>query len=418
MPPPTYTSPLSSQGKNGFNFDKNAFMSQLSGMGLGNAMQNFGGGYSQTPNYALNIGNYNDSAVQSIASMLPSGKPTFQHQGMGTFQQQPMQGPSVQQMWGGMLRDLNVRDQLNKQNFERQQNAADMFLNKSNAVAEATKNAATPMFDKAYAFQQQGQQQAAKDFDLFQKQLADADKAMQSTQNQVGQIYNQALGQVGQGIDRVASDAAAAIAQRKASDMDQIMGEIGGFAGTEAQIQEAARQKASGYDRDLFGTMAGIQANAAQQRSAVLQGKAGTFASLGSSLAGMKQSSAKMGFDAAANKNQWNEFGANIAMAHGKLQQDVANNYAQLSNMGYAQYAQMIQQNPVLGVTITPTLLAMSEAAQSYGNQNLARISPISISGGGQPGSNFSYDYGSGQRFVNPTDVFGGPQQRQNVNFI
>jgi hypothetical protein len=83
-------------------------------------------------------------------------------------------------------------------------------------------------------------------------------------------------------------------------------------------------------------------------------------------------------------------------MANAKFQADAANNYAQLTAMNYKGYADMIQRNPVLGVTITPTLLAMAQAAERYGGLP-ERIAPRSVSFGPTMSSAATYNYGEGR---------------------
>lgn len=374
--------------------------SKPSGMSSSSASQPFGG----MPSF--DFGQWSKMlsgpVQQSISPFLPTGESQWRPLGAGGFQQMPSMGPNLQQMWGGMLTDLGTRADLQQQNFQRQQQAANMFLNETQAAAKAALTAANPMFDKAYAFQKAGADQAKIDAAAFRKQLEDADKAMAATQNRVAGLYGQALGQVGQGIDRVASDAAAAIQRRKAADVDQIMGEMGGFAGTESQVQEAARRQASEYNRDLFGTVSNLQAGAAQARANVLQAQAGAMSQLGSTIGSMKQRGAEMMFDVAKNANAWNEFGANISMAHGKLAQDVADNYTRMQQMNLGTYAQLVASNPITGVTITPTLLAMAEAADKYGGRNLQHDFPnmiFSPAGYRSAGPSYRYEFPQGSPF-------------------
>jgi hypothetical protein len=198
---------------------------------------------------------------------------------------------------------------------------------------------------------------------------------MAADKSEVGKIFDTAVSQIGTNVDKVASTAAEAIARKKASDVDTIRAQMGEFAGTEAQIQEAARQRAADYDRDLFSTISGLQYKSEADKSAALQNKGQIFAQLATSTANLGGQFAQMEFGAGESRNKWNEFGANIAMANAKLQADVANNYAQLTQMNYKGYADMIQRNPVLGVTLTPTLLAMAQAAERYAQPG-ERIAP------------------------------------------
>lgn len=401
---PANFTPSSPSG--GFNYNWDSFLSGLGGAGMANVSQTFGHGGSSTPNYSLAPGKVNYSSMD-IKDLLPSMTPQWEYKGGGKIQQKDVKGPDISQMFKGMAHDLMLQDQLNKVNFDRNQQAADMYLNKTMAAAEATKTASQPVWDKAYAFQQAGADQAAKDYTQFDKNLKAAAASMERTQNQVGGIYNQALSQVGEGMDRVASDAAAAINYKKKADMDLIRGGMGEFSGTEAQIDEAARRQGSSYDRDLFGTMANLQAQTSQQKAAILQNKGQVFASLGTSLAGMKQSSAQMLNSAAENKNQFNIFGAQIAMANAQVTQDVEKNFAQLTHLGYGTYAGVVKENPRLGVTLSSTLMAMAEAANKWGGINKQMYSPEETmygSGLGNMNTTPVYKYSNGQVL---TDQFG-----------
>lgn len=329
--------------------------------------------------------------MPNIQQFLPSFEPTYSPIGLGAFQQNPFQGPSVPQMWGGMLSDYALANQLNQANFARNQQAADMFLGASNQAVGSILPNTVPFMQTAFGFQQQGQQQAAQDYERYLGDVQRARDEMAATQARTEQAYNQALEQAGQGYTQVASDMAQAIAQRRAADEAQIMGEIGSFAGTEGQLEEAKRQRASSYDREMFGTLAGLQAQTSKEKSDIMQRKGDVFANLGTAMSNLSANLAKTTFDVGERRNAWNEFGANLGQASAQLMASVSSNVAELTQRGYGQYASMIQNNPILGVMMTPTLLAMADAARVYGGPGQT-IMPQGGYGLGGP------IYGSGQR--------------------
>lgn len=390
----------------GFNYD--AFLNGMPGMSGGQGQHP---GYTMGPTWSLQSPSVQGSVMQDMKGFMPNYNPSWDYLGGGVFQQQNLSGPSAQQMWGGMLHDLQLQDQLNKENWARNQAASDMFLQQSMAAANAAQGAGQAQWDKAAQFQQQGSQQAQKDFERLQGQLKAAQDKMAADKAEVGSIFDKAVSTIGTGADRVASDAAAAIQRRKESDVDQIRAQMGEFTGTEAQIDEAARRRASDYDRDLFGTISNLQYKSEADKAAALQNKGQIFAQLANSTASLGGQFAQMEFGAGESRNKWNEFGANIAMANAKFQADAAQAHAQLTSMNYKSFADMVYRNPVLGVTIAPTLIAMAQAAERYGGGG-GRIAPTfqREAPAGSPGPMSSYNYGLGR------EAFGGMDLQQMLD--
>jgi hypothetical protein len=306
--------------------------------------------------------------MPNIQQFLPSFEPTYRPMGFGAFQQNPFTGPDITQVWGGMLSDYALANQLNQANFARNQQAADMFLGASNqAVGNILPNT-VPFLQTAFGFQQQGQQQAGQDYQRYLDDVARTRQEMAAVQQRVGAEYDRALEQAGQGYTQVASDMAQAIARRKAADEEQIMGEVGSFLGTEGQLEEAKRQRGSSYDREMFGTLAGLQAQSSKEKADIMQRKGDVFASLGTAMSNLSATLDKTTFDVGERRNAWNEFGANLGQASAQLMGQLSSTVAQLTQAGYGQYAEFIGKNPILGVSITPTLLTMLNAAQTYQN--------------------------------------------------
>jgi hypothetical protein len=329
--------------------------------------------------------------MPNIQQFMPEFEPTYRPMGLGAFQRNPFQGPSVPQMFGGMVSDYNLANQLNQANFARNQQAADMFLAASNQATGNILSNAVPALQTAFGFQQQGQQQAGQDYQRYLDDVARTRQEMADVQQRVGAEYDRALEQAGQGYTAVASDMAQAIARRKAADEEQMMGEIGSFLGTEGQLEEAKRQRASSYDREMFGTLAGIQAQTSKEKSDIMQRKGDVFANLGTAMSNLSASLAKTTFDVGERRNSWNEFGAQLGQASAQLMGSLSTTVAELNQRGYSQYASMIQNNPVMGVMMTPTLMAMADAARVYGGPGEV----IYPQGGYGLGGGI---YGSGQR--------------------
>ena len=326
--------------------------------------------------------------MPNVQQFLPSFEPTYRPMGFGAFQQNPFTGPSVPQMFGGMISDYTLANQLNQANFARNQQAADMFLGASNQATGNILPNTVPFLQTAFGFQQQGQQQAGQDYQRYLDDVSRTRQEMAGVQQRVGAEYDRALEQAGQGYTQVASDMAQAIARRKAADEEQIMGEIGSFLGTEGQLEEAKRQRSSSYDRDMFGTLAGLQAQSSKEKADIMQRKGDVFASLGTAMSNLSATLDKTTFDVGERRNAWNEFGANLGQASAQLMGNLSSTVAELTQRGYGQYAGMIQNNPVLGVMLTPMLLGMADAARVYGGGNLpyipgdARVRPVMGSDG------------------------------------
>ena len=320
--------------------------------------------------------------MPNIQAFLPSFEPTYRPMGFGAFQQNPFTGPDVPQMWGGMISDYALANQLNRANFARNQQAADMFLGASNQATGNILYNTVPFMQTAFGFQQQGQEQAGQDYQRYLDDVARTRQEMADVQQRVGAEYDRALEQTGQGYTQVASDMAQAIARRKAADEEQIMGEVGSFLGTEGQLEEAKRQRSSSYDRDMFGTLAGLQAQSSKEKADIMQRKGDVFASLGTAMSNLSATLDKTTFDVGERRNAWNEFGANLGMASAQLMGNLSSTVAELTQRGYGQYASMIQNNPLLGVMVTPMLLGMADAARVYGGQGQSII-PTSYGLGG-----------------------------------
>jgi len=113
-----------------------------------------------------------------------------------------------------------------------------------------------------------------------------------------------------------------------------------------------------------------IQNQANQMQSQMLAGKGNLAAQLSGASASYKAMAAQAGFGAAQSRNEFNKMGSQIAMGNAAFQ--FQNNEAFMGaamNIGKS-YADMIKNNPVMGVAVMPTLMAMGELSKQYGLDN------------------------------------------------
>lgn len=323
----------------------------------------------------------------------------YEYSGGGAFRPVGIPGaPSLEQHQNAIMQDFLTQQRVGQESWNRNQQVADMFLGGTQAAANRfidPRLSGESYFDQAMKFQEAGALQSKQAEDRLNQQMAAAQQKYVQDQMTAQGIYNKAIGTVQEGTDKVASDMAQAIARRKAADVDQIMGEMGAFPGTEAQTQEAARQKASSYDRELFGTVANIQQQAARDAAQLEAAKGNLFGSMANTGAQLAQSSAQLGFGAAQARNAWNESSSQIALAHGQFMQNANNAFNQATQMNLGSYANLIRSNPVFGILAEPTMFALSEAAKAYGRPG-QMILPTSEGRDAFTGAP-SYTYGSNQ---------------------
>lgn len=327
-------------------------------------------------------------------------KPQYEYSGGGAYRPVGIPGaPSLEQHQQAIMQDFLTQQRVGQESWNRNEQVANMFLTGSQAAANRfidPRLSGESYFDQAMKFQEAGAAQAAEAQSRLDQQMAAAQSKYAQDQATAQGIYNKAISTVQQGTDKVASDMAQAIARRKAADVDQIMGEMGAFPGTEAQTQEAARQRASSYDRELFGTVANIQQQASRDAAQLEAAKGNLFNSMANTAAQLAQSSAQLGFGAAQARNAWNESSSQLALAHGQFMQNANNAYNQATQAGLGVYANFIRSNPVFGILAEPTMFALSEAAKAYGRPG-QMILPTSEGRDAFSGAP-SYTYGTGQR--------------------
>lgn len=286
--------------------------------------------------------------------------------------------PQMDHFMGGLMHDLYMRDNLNKVNYKENKNAANMFLETSNKAAnnfQDPNSSGQRFFDQAQEFSQAGLRDSQKAEDRLNSQLTAAGKSQEAAHKNALGMYDKAIAQSSQGTDQIAS-AMSAAAQRKGADQQaQIANEMSGaLPGTESQLQDAARTNQRNMNEAVFSGVSAIQDRANQFQATLFSGKAQLAGSLADASAQFQSQSAQIGFNANQSKNKWNELSATIAQNNAGFQ--LQNNQAFMNavqSIGI-NYADMIRQNPIMGVTVMPTLMAMGELSEQYGNQGIQSI--------------------------------------------
>lgn len=317
----------------------------------------------------------NSYSVGGGQGMFPNDQKTMTGAGMGNMRQQGLQGmPTMKQWQGGLMNDLNLQDSLNKTNFDRNEKAANMFLSMGKEgmsnFKDSTKNGQA-FFDEAKNFQQKGYNEAGIAGDKLNAQLAAADKKQDRDNQQALGMYSQGISKVGEGTDKIASAMAAAAARKGADQNDEIANRYAGaFPGSEGQLEDAYRNSTRDVNEIVFGGVSQLQNQANQLQAQMMAGKGTLAAQLAGTSANYKAMAAQAGFGAAQSKNEFNKLGSQIAMGNAAFQ--FQNNEAFMGaamNIGRG-YADMIKNNPVMGVAVMPTLMAMGELSKMYGSDN------------------------------------------------
>ena len=317
----------------------------------------------------------NSYSVGGGQGMFPNAQKTMTDAGSGFMRQKGLQGmPSMEQWQGGLMHDLNLQNELNKTNFDRNEKAANMFLNMGKEgisnFQDSTKNGQA-FFDEARNFQQKGYKEAGIAGDKLNDQLSAAGKKQDRDHQQALGMYSQGIAKVGEGTDKISSAMAAAAARRSSDQSDQIANQYAGaLPGSESQLEDAYRSNRRDLNETVFSGVSQLQNQANQMQAQMLAGK-GTLASqLASSSASFKAAAAQAGYSAAQNQNEFNKMGAEIAMGNAAFQFQLNTAFmAAVDNVGRG-YGDMINRNPVMGVAVMPTLMAMGELGKMYGFDN------------------------------------------------
>jgi len=282
--------------------------------------------------------------------------------------------PSMEQWQGGLMHDLNLQNDLNKTNFDRNEKAANMFLSMGKEgmsnFKDSTKNGQA-FFDEARNFQQKGYKEAGIAGDKLNDQLSAAGKKQERDQQQALGMYDQGINKVGEGTDKIASAMAAAAARKGADQNDQIANQYAGaLPGSEGQLEDAYRNSTRDVNEIVFGGVSQLQNQANQMQAQMMAGKGSLASQLASSSASFKAAAAQAGYSAAKDQFEFNKMGAEIAMGNAAFQFQLNTAFMNaVDNIGKG-YADMINRNPVMGVAVMPTLMAMGELGKMYGFDN------------------------------------------------
>lgn len=332
-----------------------------------------GRGPKTTTNNSYSIGNGQ--------GMFPSSAPTYSSVGTGGMRQSNQAGmPSMNQWQGGLMHDLNLQNDLNRTNFDRNEKAANMFLGLGQEGLNNFKDSAKSgqkFFDEAKSFQERGYKEAGIAGDKLNKQLETAGKQQDRDQQAALGMYSQGIGKVAEGTDKISSAMANAAARRSSDQGDQISNQYAGaFPGSESQLEDAYRSNRRDLNETVFSGVSQIQNQANQMQAQMMAGRGTLAAQLASTSANYRAMAAQAGFGAAQSQNEFNKLGSQIAMGNAAFQ--FQNNEAFMGaalNVGKG-YADMVRNNPVMGVAVMPTLMAMGELSKQYGYNNNLLMHP------------------------------------------
>ena len=317
----------------------------------------------------------NSYSIGNGQGMFPSSQKTMTNTGMGGMKQVGLAGmPSMDQWQGGLMHDLNLQNDLNKINFDRNEQAANMFLSMGKEglsnFTDSSKNGQA-FFDEARNFQQKGYEESGIAGDKLDAQMKAASKQQDRAHQEALGMYSQGINKVGEGTDKIASAMANAAARRGSDQRDQISNQYAGaLPGSESQLEDAYRSNRRDLNETVFAGVSQIQNQANQMQAQMMAGKGTLAAQLAGTAANFKAATAQASYAADKDQNDFNKMGAEIAMGNATLQFNLNNAFMNAVNNIGRGYGDMINRNPVMGVAVMPTLMAMGEFAKQYGYDN------------------------------------------------
>jgi len=282
--------------------------------------------------------------------------------------------PSFEQYQTGIMRDFAEANRVNQANFDRNTGIANQLLTANKGTAQQLRDYQNPFLDQANKVQGDLLKQTQADRKDFDQQAKAAQRKLDQQTNQVAGTFNQAMGQIDQGRDRIASEMAAGMRQNYDLQREQMQGAMGTQGISQDQIAEAQRESKSEMERGVGANVSNLQFQGAQAKAGILQAKAGTLASLSSTTASLNTSLMGMGMDQAKAVQGAIKLGYDTAMYRGQDLAQRMDTAAKLETAGYNNWAEAMYKNPVMGVNILPSLLAVGQAAQLTGaNGDAAR---------------------------------------------
>lgn len=270
--------------------------------------------------------------------------------------------PSLNMYQQGTLYDTMKSEQVAQQTQDRN---AKFFDETMANMQAAQKQLATPSpaFDKAYGFQKQLTDQAAADKAAFDKQAKAAEVKYADQMGRVEGAYNQAMGQIDQGRDKIASEMAAGMRQNYDLQQQQQMGALMTQGISPDQMAEAQRESKYEMERGVGANVSNLQFQGAQAKAGILQAKAGAIQGMAGTQANLSTTISQMGIQSAGAKQEAIKLGAQIAMANAADDQQRNQMVAQYA-MNVGQFGvNFLQANPIIGTLLGGTIAALGKQA-------------------------------------------------------
>lgn len=281
--------------------------------------------------------------------------------------------PTFEQYQTGIMRDFAEANRVSQANFDRNTGIANNVLGANLNTAQQLRDYQNPFFDQANKVQGDLLKQTQADRKDFDKQAKAAQVKLDQQTNQVAGAYNQALGQIDQGRDKIASEMAASMRQNYDLQREQQQGAMAAQGISQDQMAEAERQSKWEMERGVGANVSNIQFQGAQAKAGILQAKAGTLASLANTTASLRTSIMGMGMDQAKAVQGAIKLGYDTAMYRGQDLAQRMDTAAKLETAGYNNWAEAMYKNPIMGVNILPSLLSIGQAAQLTGGSSTER---------------------------------------------
>jgi hypothetical protein len=274
--------------------------------------------------------------------------------------------PSLQMYQQGTLYDTMKGEQVARQTQDRNMQFFDQAM-ANMQQAQQQLNTPSPAFDKAYGFQKQLMDQTKADTAAFDKQAKAAEVKYQNQMGRVEGTFNQAMGQIDQGRDKIASEMAAGMRQNYDLQREQMQGALGTQGISQDQIAEAQRESRSEMERGLGANVSNLQFQGAQAKAGILQAKAGAIQGMAATQANLSTTIAQMGLQSTGAKQEAIKLGANIALANAADDQQRNQMVAQYA-MNVGQFGvNFLQANPIIGSLLGGTIAALGKQAGMAG---------------------------------------------------
>lgn len=274
--------------------------------------------------------------------------------------------PSLNMYQQGTLYDAMKGEQVARQTQDRNTQFFDQTM-ANMQQAQQQLNTPSPAWDKAYGFQKQLMDQTKADTAAFDKQSKDAEVKYQNQMGRVEGTFNQAMGQIDQGRDKIASEMAAGLRQNYDLQQQQQMGALMTQGISPDQMAEAQRESKWEMERGVGANVSNLQFQGAQAKAGILQAKAGAMQSMAATQANLSTTIAQMGLQSTGAKQEAIKLGASIAMANAADDQQRNQMVAQYA-MNVGQFGvNFLQANPIVGGLLGGVISALGKQAGMAG---------------------------------------------------